>query len=318
MSVSSSLHLSSIEAAGGRVGWLTAEDGIRLRYAVFPVVKPRGTFLVLPGFTEFIEKYLEPVGELTQRGFQVVVLDWRGQGKSDRALSDRHKGHVLHFDHFQADAVQLLDEVAAPLAAGGPLYALGHSMGGHNLLRLLHDRPHQFRCAIAVAPMIDVWSGHFPPWASRYIARLLAKMAPNHYVPRTGPYDPETKRFVGNPLTSDPDRFERTKDLIRGDQELALGGPTWTWLKSAFDSMDMLSSPAYAAAIHTPVLLASAGRDRIVRSPAQHRLALHMPACTLVDFPDAQHEILLERDDIRQAFWQAVDAFLAEHEGDEK
>lgn len=307
---------TSIEAAGGTVGWLTASDGIRIRYAVFPHANPRGTFLVLPGFTEFIEKYLEVVAELQARGFQAVVLDWRGQGKSDRALEDRHKGHVLHFGHFQQDTAQLLDAVVTPLAAGGPLYGLGHSMGGHNLLRLLHDRPGRFRCAIAVAPMVDVWAGWLPPWASRLIVRIVARFTPNHYVPRTGPYDPETKRFAGNPLTNDRERFERTKQLILADPELALGGPTWTWLKSAYDSMDTLSNPAYAAAIGTPVLLASAGADRIVRSPAQHRLARLLPHCRLLDMPGAKHEILLERDDIRHAFWQAVDDFLAEHEGE--
>lgn len=301
-----------IQQAGGSVGWLAASDGARLRYASFRREGSRGCFLVLPGFTEFIEKHLETVAELTARGFDCVVLDWRGQGKSDPRLADRHKGHVLDFGHFQQDAQQLLDAVALPLAAGRPLYGLGHSMGGHNLLRLLHDRGGDFHRAVAVAPMIDIWSGFLPPWVSRAIARAMVCVAPDCYVPGTGPYDPAKKRFEGNPLTSDRERFEHTKQLILDDPELALGGPTWRWLDSAFDSMVLLRSPAYAGAIATPVLIASAGRDRIVRSAAQHNLARHMPDCRVLDFPEAEHEILMERDPIRLAFWRAFDSFMTE------
>ncbi|MFN3459817.1 MAG: alpha/beta fold hydrolase [Oceanibaculum sp.] len=303
-----------IQQAGGNVGWLSASDGARLRYATFRQDGAHGCFLVLPGFTEFIEKYLEVVGELAARGYDCVVLDWRGQGKSDPRLADRHKGHVLDFGHFQQDARQLLDEVALPLATGRPLHGLGHSMGGHNLLRLLHDRGGDFRRAVAVAPMIDIWSGFLPPAISRAIACAMVHITPDSYVPNTGPYDPAKKRFEGNQLTGDRARFERTKQFILDDPDLALGGPTWRWLDSAFDSMRLLRRPSYAAAIATPVLIASAGRDRIVRSAAQHDLARHMPACRILDFPEAEHEILLERDAIRLEFWRAFDAFMAEEQ----
>ena len=52
-----------------------------------PPERPRGTVVLLTGRGEFIEKYAtEVVGELLERGFAVVALDWRGQGLSDRPL----------------------------------------------------------------------------------------------------------------------------------------------------------------------------------------------------------------------------------------
>ena len=82
-------------------GMLKTPDGVSLRFARFaPPAGRRGTVCILPGRTEWIEKYFETVRDLRSRGFAVAILDWRGQGLSDRALSDRHKGHVGSFSEF--------------------------------------------------------------------------------------------------------------------------------------------------------------------------------------------------------------------------
>jgi lysophospholipase len=45
----------------------------------------RGSVVVSPGRSEPIEKYFEVVQDLLDRGFVVLVHDWRGQGLSHRA-----------------------------------------------------------------------------------------------------------------------------------------------------------------------------------------------------------------------------------------
>jgi predicted alpha/beta hydrolase len=35
-----------------------------------------------------------------QRGFAVAILDWRGQGLSDRALPNARKGHIYDFSEY--------------------------------------------------------------------------------------------------------------------------------------------------------------------------------------------------------------------------
>ena len=68
----------------------------------------------------------------------------------------------------------------------------------------------------------------------------------------------------------------------------------------------------FLAAIHTPILLASAGIEGFVE-PAAHRLAARLlPDCTLVEFPDSKHEPFLERDPIRNRWLDAIDRFVAE------
>jgi hypothetical protein len=60
-------------------------DGVRLRYAVSPGLPGgRGTVCILPGRADFIERYFETIRDLQARGYAVAILDWRGQGGSDR------------------------------------------------------------------------------------------------------------------------------------------------------------------------------------------------------------------------------------------
>ena len=88
---------------GAEIVWFKGTGGRALRACVAPALapdKPRGTAIVCPGRTEFIEKYFEVGHELQAMGFAVVILDWPGQGLSDRLLEDSKKGHIDRFETF--------------------------------------------------------------------------------------------------------------------------------------------------------------------------------------------------------------------------
>ncbi len=85
-------------------GSIQTPDGVSLRFARWaPPPGRKGTVVVLQGRAEYIEKYFETVRDLRARGFAVATFDWRGQGLSERALKDRHKGHVRNFSEYAAD-----------------------------------------------------------------------------------------------------------------------------------------------------------------------------------------------------------------------
>src|SRR5271165_4155411 len=85
-------------------GELKTRDGASLRFARWaPPPGRKGTVCLLPGRAEFIEKYFETVRDLRSRGFAVAILDWRGQGGSERALRNRRKGYVRNFSQYQID-----------------------------------------------------------------------------------------------------------------------------------------------------------------------------------------------------------------------
>src|SRR5262249_5021591 len=123
--------------------------------------------------------------------------------------------------------------------------------------------------------------------------------------------DPRTTAFADQRVTSDRARFERTQKLLIGTPDLRLAGPTWGWLEAAFRSMAAMQRRRYAESITTPTLFFGAGRDRVVLTDAIRAFAGRMPNARYVEIEDAEHEILMEIDQIRARFWQAFDEFVA-------
>ncbi|UUX50554.1 alpha/beta hydrolase [Nisaea acidiphila] len=306
--------LPTVESTGGTIEFPVMADGVRIRIARFPAPggAAAGTVLMLPGFTEFIEKALETIGELRARGYGVITLDWRGQGLSDRLLANRRMGHIADMAHFLNDLEQVLT-LTRFREQPGPLVLYGHSMGGHLALRAAHDHPGLFSRVILSAPMADIETGAWPRPVAYGLARTAVGVGfGKNYVPGTGPYSDKYRGFEGNPLTGDPVRFARIHAQIDANPDLALGGPSYQWFYSALRSIRLVNRKAYLSRITVPVLILSAGDEMVVSNAAQHEIASMLPDCRLVSFEGARHELLLERDELREKVWGEVDAFLIE------
>ena len=158
---------------------IIARDGVRLRFARFmPEGKAKGTVALFSGRCEFIEKYFEVVRELRSRGFAVALLDWRGQGGSQRLLRNRLKGHVTRFSDYLLDLEAFAREVLLP-DCPPPHFALAHSMGGAVMLRIAHAGKRWFDRMVLSAPMIDL-----PGRATSLPVRMLVKGHPIEKVGR--------------------------------------------------------------------------------------------------------------------------------------
>lgn len=293
---------------------ICGRDGDRLRTATFdaaPGTPRRGVCVLLNGQTEFIEKYGEVIDELTARGFAVATLDWRGQGGSHRALPNRLKAHIADFREYDEDLAGFMDEVVRPMSERPPI-ALAHSMGGHILLRGLHARPKQFAAAVFSAPMIGVQTRGYPAFVARaacYLQNLFGHGA--DWVWGMEARDPLKMTFADQLVTSDEVRFQRAQDFLASHPDIRLAGPSWGWLEAAYRSMKEVTAPGYAEAITTPVLICGAGKDRIVDTKATQAFATRLPNGRYLELTDAEHEILMERDDIRARFWDAFDGFVS-------
>ena len=303
-------ELPTIRGTGGREAWWQAEDGTWIRYADFKGEQPVARIIFLPGFTEFIEKHLETVSDLVERGFDVLILDWRGQGLSDRALADRHRGYVASMDLFLSDLDGVLRETCV-IDAGVPVLIMGHSMGGHLALRLASECEFVIRKVIAIAPMQDVNTGAFPAWFARCLAHAGSRFGlADAYLPGGTGYGAKQRVFEGNPLTSDRRRFSRTHAQIDRNPDLALGNPTFGWLSAAFRSMALFESRDYVSRISLPVLIVQPSDETVVKNQAQDALAARLPDGVLVKLFGSKHEVLHEVDGVRAEFWQAFDRFV--------
>ena len=174
---------------GAVTGMLKTADGVQLRFARFPPPPGRrGTVCIFPGRTEWIEKYFETVRDLRSRGFAATVLDWRGQGLSQRALGDRYKGYVRNFSEFDTDLETLMREVVLP-DCPPPYFALAHSMGATVMLRAVARGQRWFDRVVLSAPMLGIAFVQ-----STALASTLLRLLRCHPFAKGG-YDPVLKHL---------------------------------------------------------------------------------------------------------------------------
>lgn len=285
---------------------LVTRDGVRLRVMRAVPEGARGTFVLLPGRGDFIERYFETTRELMARGFAVVALDMRGQGGSQRLAADPYRDITGSFAQFDEDLRTLMEEAVLPTCPA-PYYGLGHSTGGNVLLRNLRGR-NWFSKAILVSPLLGINYGAWPGpavallVAAAWLTRQGAMFLPGVRKRPFGRHD-----FEGNPLTSDQRRWERDTGTLEAAPHLGLGGPSFAWLRAARRSMREVARMGKPTA---PVLIVAAGADRIVSNQAIREIAARLPGAALTFIPNALHEILSERDEIRRQFLAALDSFV--------
>lgn len=300
--------------SGAVIGMLPGFDGTRLRVARWDATRGprRGTVCLFGGRSEFIEKYFEVIADLRRRGFAVAAMDWRGQGGSERKLTNPRKGHVGDFSEYDRDLLRFMKDFVLP-DCPPPFIALGHSMGGNILLRNAAMPGSWFERMVLTAPMIAFAEERigYPQSLVRFYAEAGSLTGLSTSYVKGGGDDPEeTRGFEGNLLTSDRERWMRAKAVIDIAPHLALGSPTVGWLRAAYRSCARLQNPRYPGQVQVPVLLFAAGNDKIVATRAIEDFGVRLKVGTQILLPGSRHEILQEADVIRQRFWAVFDAYL--------
>ena len=184
-------------------------------------------------------------------------------------------------------------------------------MGAHILLRFLHDHPRRFAGAVMIAPMFGVETRPYSPQFTKWVTFLLnLRRASSRLIFTIEDRDPLTLAFEDNQVTSDRARYERNRALLKAQPFLRIYGPTFGWLRAAFQSMRRMEKSGFAEAISTPLLIIGAGRDRLITNAATREFVKRLPNATYVEFEESEHEVLMESDAIRARFWSEFDAFV--------
>lgn len=283
---------------GAHCVWLKP-GAARIRVAWWTAGK-KGTVFLLPGRTECIEKYGRAAGDLIDRGFSVISIDWRGQGLADRPLADRRAGHVGDFSEYQQDLDAMLAE-ADRAGLPKPYFMLGHSMGGAIGLRaLLRGLP--FAAAVFSAPM---WGIAMAPWLRPVASVVTALAGPLRfgtlYAPTTSAecYVLDTP-FDENVLTGDREMWAYMRGQLEAEPQMTLGGPTITWLGLALrECAELLAAPAPKV----PTICALGTLEQIVDVPKVHLRMAAWANGQLDLYPGAQHEIMMEGPSVRSRFF---------------
>lgn len=288
---------------GAEEHWLEGRGGVKVRVMTAPAIgAPRGSVIIAPGRTEFIEKYFEATRELQARGFAVFCIDWRGQGLSGREVENGLKGHFASFDDPVNDLSTALKLLASKLPR--PYIGLAHSMGGAIMLRALQTRRIELDGAAFSAPMWGIQG--LTDMAKKYVRFMTSLGAGGQFAPSV---EKKWKRenFKKNPVTHDKERHARCQGLIAEEPRLALAGPTVGWVAAAMDAIESFTQPGALAHVRIPILVATAGEEQLVDNASHPAVVEQLPEARHITIVGAKHEILMETDELRNQFWAEFD-----------
>lgn len=294
----------------------SAPDGHAIRRIDWPGmihaggrVGPRGSILFLPGRGDFYEKYLESLDYWHCEGWRVTALDWRGQAGSGRLSAHPDIGHVEDFSVW-------LDDLAAfwnawVKATPAPHVVIGHSMGGHLVLRALAELRINPVAVVLSAPML----GFITPGPNRLLHKVATAMCrfadplrPAWKVSeKPGSPAPERNTL----LTHDADRYDDEAHWKAQRPFLGMGPGSWRWVERAYASMLALDAPGVLERVQVPVLLLGTRNDALVSWKAIEHAARRLPRAQLMAWGrEARHELLREADPVRDKVMAAIDDFL--------
>jgi len=296
---------------GGESYFFMAHGKEKLRVAFWNLDSKKGTIILQSGRTEFIEKYYEVVAEFIERGYAVAMMDWRGQGLSSRVSKNEKIGHIDKFETYDNDFIEVMNELFIQKCSK-PFIGFGHSMGGCLLVSYFISPENILDKCILCAPMVSVRANTI----SRRIVSVLGLLeifGLGSFPMQKPSWDNEKgwleESFEENALTTDQRRFNRSYEFLCQFPELGIKGITVGWLKQALKRTNKFKNIDWKIAINKPLLLLDATNDKLVNSELNKELLGQSKLTTIVSI-DAQHEIMMERDEIREKAWGAIDHFL--------
>ncbi|XPS93939.1 Acylglycerol lipase [Ascochyta lentis] len=211
-------------------GWHTVDDGRKLYTKTWtPDTQPAKARLVfIHGFSDHINTYGNFFSALAAKGIEVYSFDQRGWGKSVTKTSER--GHTGPTTRVLADITSFIKSVVpSPV----PVFLMGHSMGGGEVLCYAAQGPREIRQHIRgyllESPFVDFDANSKPSPFTVFFGRLAGKLLPHRQLVNKLDVnlisrDPEVcKRFEEDELCHDTGTLEGLAGMLDRTGELAAG-----------------------------------------------------------------------------------------------
>ena len=157
----------------------TADDLDLAAWACMPPPPPRAVIALVHGINEHSGRYGFIAERAGQRGLGLVSMDLRGHGRSPG-----ERAYVNEFDEYLLDVDALLAK-ARELAAGRPVFLMGHSMGGAIALRWVAQRGPRVAGLVLSSAALRV--GGDVPRLLVWLAPLLSRWLPRQRGTRLSP-----------------------------------------------------------------------------------------------------------------------------------
>lgn len=283
-------------------------DDISIKYAVFFTPEHQKNLVIVQGRSESYLKYQEISYDFFQQGYNIFLLDHRGQGLSDRMLENPHKGYVSSFDDYAEDLHTFISVHVLPYCEHQQKpYLLAHSMGCAISSLYLAKYAKYIQAAVFLSPMFAIHTGAIPDKVADgliYGASLLEKRFAKEAWYFPGQKDHYFKPFEQNRLSHSEVRYQLFRELYQQHEQLKLGGVTIQWLKLAHEIKNKIFSQL--TNFKLPLLVLQAGADKIVDNQVQNEFCQRLnelyPELSPpepITIEGAWHELLFEQDKYR-------------------
>jgi lysophospholipase len=273
--------------------------------------------VISQGRNESVLKYKELAYDFHQQGYDIFLIDHRGQGFSERFGGDQHRGYVVDFQDYVDDFNQYVTSLALDKKYQHR-YLLSHSMGGAIIALYLQQYKNPFQASVFFSPMFSINLGILPTFLAKLITHTSAEICSWFtekacYIPNGNGYSPS--KFNGNHLTHSKMRFYSSQNEFETFPETQLGDATMRWVATSLSATEQVIENAKK--INTPILILQAGSDKVVTDDGQKAFFKNVTDCKFNKFfniTGAKHEILLESDEFRLTALNHTLQFLADIE----
>lgn len=277
--------------------------------------------VISSGRSETYLKYQELSYDLFNLGYDIFLVDHRGQGLSERELPNPHKGYVKEFQHYVDDLGYFINTIVGDQCQSKP-YLLAHSMGAAIAARYLQDYPDSIKAAVLSSPMLGFNNGGLPEVMAEYVIKGTTQV--NEWFDETpwyffGHQDYTVKSFTNNALTHSTERYQIFSELYQKTPTIQLGGVTTTWLTASLNGLEKIFNNLER--LKTPIIVLQAGDDKIVSNEAQNEFCQQLHLLQPQSCPDgkplvieqADHELFFEIDIYREKALTAVIDWFEKH-----
>ena len=282
----------------------------------FDADDPRGTVMIVHGFTENADKFSEVIHSLLQNHLSVVAYDQRGHGRSWRApgTDDLSLTHVDSFDEYIWDLGAVCEKVLRNMPKPWRIFC--HSMGGAVTALFLEgvaspfaEGPKAFDRIAMCAPMIaPSLSGVPEPLIRGLCAAKRAFGRGKQRIFMSKPYvypDPfEPSCATGR------ERFAWYEALRKAQPLFTNNGPTYSWLLESVNVTRRILAPGAVERIEPRVQLYTASLDNTVLPGPQATFIRRVPRGEHFIVEGAKHEIYRSHDEVLFPWWHGVLGFL--------
>lgn len=263
-------------------------DGTELTVSLYPARSPRGSVVIVHGFSETAEKYRELIWYFLNENYTVLTYDQRGHGRSTRT-APANVTHATAFEDYVEDLHALLEAKAEKLPR--PLYLFSHSMGGAVGALFLITYPGFFEKAVLSSPMIAARHDGLGLHACRGICLFCMKTgraAKRIFV--SGKASDPTGETLETSAADSAARFEYYRQLRLADPVLFCGAPTYNWTYVSLGVTKKILAKGAPECVKIPILLFSADNDTLVQRKPQQELIRRVAHGTFVTEP-SKHEV---------------------------